>query len=168
METLRAVAAYNRWANARVFARCLEVEPEGLGADARGTIGSVERTLKHLVMVEDVYLQFMTGGDPLHGQPDPQAARAWYEGHDLAWFAGNAEEVADGFERMLAGADEAYAAGEFQLPWFQIPLTRRQGLIQVFFHSAHHRTQVFSTLGDRGLEVPDLDYPDMLQEGRAT
>ncbi len=39
-------------------------------------------------------------------------------------------------------------------------------MLQVFSHSHTHRAQVMSTLGDRGLAVPDMDYVQMLQEER--
>jgi hypothetical protein len=37
-------------------------------------------------------------------------------------------------------------------------LTKHDGLLQVLSHSAQHRAQVFSVLGQRGIDVPDLDY----------
>ena len=164
METLRAMAAYNRWANEKVFARCREVEAGLLGAEAKGTIGTIAETLTHLVMVEDNYLNVVRGTDPLHGQKDIPSFLAWYTSHDFAWYAQRIREVDDGYDRMLAEADEAFMNVEFKLPWFKSPMTRRDGVLQAFLHSTHHRAQVFSTLGSRGVEVPDLDYPRMLDE----
>jgi uncharacterized damage-inducible protein DinB len=40
----------------------------------------------------------------------------------------------------------------------------REGLIQVLTHSAQHRAQVLSTLGERGRQVPDMDYVVMRLE----
>jgi uncharacterized damage-inducible protein DinB len=164
VETLRAMAAYNRWANRRVFARCGEVEDELLGAEAKGTRGTIEGTLKHAVMVEDGYLHFVRGTDALHGHADVPSFIAWYEAHDLAWFAERADQLADEYERMLAEVDEAFLAVQFRVPWFKAPMTRREGIMQAFLHSTQHRAQVMSTLGERGLDVPNLDYPLMLDE----
>lgn len=164
MQTLRAMAVYNRWAHRRVFARCLEVEAELLGAEAKGTTGTIERTLKHAVMVEDAYLHFTRGTDPLHGRGDRKAFLAWFESQELAWFAEHAERLADEYERLLAEVDEAFLDGELRLPWFKAPMTRHEGIMQAFLHSTQHRAQVMSTLGERGLKVPNLDYPLMLEE----
>jgi uncharacterized damage-inducible protein DinB len=46
-------------------------------------------------------------------------------------------------------------------------MTVHDGLIQVVGHSAQHRAQVLSVLGQHGVEVPDLDYVLMLREARS-
>lgn len=167
MQTLRALITYNRWANARVFERCRGLDATALAEDAGGTLGSLERTLKHLVTAEDGYLRFITGADPLLGHPSIPALLAWYDDHDLDWFADRAAGLADEYELVLDRADADFLAGELRLPWCAVPLTRAEGIVQVVLHSTQHRAQVFSTLGDRGVAVPALDYPEMLQERAA-
>ena len=161
MDTLRQLCRYNAWANRRVFDCCRAVDPAALGADARGTIGTIEETLKHLVRVEDVYLVMLRGEDPRTAMP-PQEE---YRRHDLAWFADRVEQVGRGYMALLEHADEPFLAAQFKIPWFERPISRRDGVLQALTHSAQHRAQVLSTLGERGLAVPDVDLVLMLQEG---
>jgi uncharacterized damage-inducible protein DinB len=152
MKTLQTMAGYNRWANAQVFSRCGELELD----DELGK--SLRETLAHSLMVEDVYLAAMRGDEV-----DVRRLRATYEGQSLAWMSERATTIADGYDALLADADEAFLAGTFQLPWFKAPMTRREGVLQAFLHANHHRSQVFSILGERGHAVPDLDYLLMAQ-----
>lgn len=166
-ETLRVVAAYNRWANEKVFARCREIDAAVLDAEAKGTLGSVAETLGHLVLVEDNYLNVVRGTDPLHGHKDIPTFLAWYRDHDLAWYGERVATLDADYEQLVAEADEAFLAVEFKLPWFKSPMTRRDGILQGLLHATHHRAQVFSALGRHGIPVPDLDLPNMLDERAA-
>ncbi len=166
MQTLRELARYNRWANARLLARCREDDAtEHVFEAAGGTFGTIEETLKHVTLVEENYLNVMSGRDTLQGHSDPDSFVAAYLGHDLEWFVDRLADLDRQYEQIAGQADQAFLSGQFQLPWFDFPLTREQGLLQVFSHSTTHRVQVFSTLGERGLAVPDVDYVQMLQEG---
>src|SRR4051794_29290340 len=104
VETLQAMAAYNRWANEKVFGRCQEIEADVLGAEAKGTIGSASATLAHLVLVEDNYLNVVRGTDPLHGHKDIPTFLAWYQSHDLAWYAARVREVDADYGLLVADA----------------------------------------------------------------
>jgi uncharacterized damage-inducible protein DinB len=63
---------------------------------------------------------------------------------------------------MLSRNDEAWLESTFSVPWFGFALSRRDGLLQVWTHSAQHRAQVLSALGSHDIEVPDVDYIFML------
>jgi len=143
-----------------VFACCRALDPTGLGAEARGTIGTIEETLKHLVEVEEVYLAMLRDQD-LESTLRPQEE---YFAQDLTWFAGRAEELGHGYQALLETTDEPFLEAEFKIPWFERPISRRAGILQALTHSAQHRAQVLSALGERGLEVPDVDLVVMLQE----
>ena len=166
MGALGELARYNRWANVKLFAICRGVETDALGAAAAGTIGSIEETLKHLALVEDTYLNLIRGRDALQGYGDREAFMTGYLGHDVEWFADRVAEVDAGYEQLMAEADEAFLDGELRIPWFDFPLSRAQGALQAFSHSHTHRAQILSTLGDRGVAVPDVDYVQLLQEER--
>jgi uncharacterized damage-inducible protein DinB len=161
MQTLQRLFHYNAWANRRVFEVTLKLEPALLAQDARGTLGSLEGTLKHMIGVEEVYLTLIEGRDL--GASGSQEA---FMAHDLAWFHSRAAELGAGYLAFLATADEPALERPLAVPWIPTPLTVRDGLLQVLMHSAQHRAQVFSTLGDRGHAVPYLDYVVMLAEGQ--
>lgn len=161
MQTLQQLFHYNTWANRRVFEVTATLEPSLLAQDARGTLGTIAGTLKHQIGVEDVYLTLIQGGEL-----DAASSQEAYMAHDLAWFRTRAAELGAGYLTFLATADEVALERPLTVPWIATPLTVRDGLLQVVQHSAQHRAQVFSTLGDRGQEVPYLDYVVMLAETR--
>jgi len=160
MRTLRQLCRYNAWANARVFACCRGVDPTELGAEAKGTLGTIEETLKHLVGVEEVYLAMLRDRD-LSSTLRP---REEYYRQDLAWFVARIEELDRGYLVLLEEIDEPFLEGELKIPWFERPISRRDGILQALSHSAQHRAQVLSTLGERGVEVPGVDLVVMVQE----
>ena len=160
MRVYRAMVEYDRWANRKVFALCQELDAAGLTAEAKGAVRTIETTLKHTVRVADAFHAL------LRGQIPDEAIGAWpeYRDHDLAWFAARADEVADAYEKLLAEVDEAFFEAELKVPWFEHPISRRDGFVQAMTHSIQHRAQVCSVLGERGVAVPNLDYVMMRQE----
>jgi hypothetical protein len=48
----------------------------------------------------------------------------------------------------------------------KVPVTARDGLLQVLTHSSQHRAQVLSWLSAQGVPTPDLDYVVMLVQQR--
>jgi uncharacterized damage-inducible protein DinB len=156
MDILRSLYAHHAWANGRVFNTCLAVDRQQLDEQAPGTYGTLARTLQHLVVVEDAYAH-MLRGDSL----DRVASR---DDHDLEWFAQRSAQLGQEYLHILARADEGFYAAPLNVPWFEFPLTKRDGLLQVLSHSAQHRAQTFSVLGAHGVEVPDLDYVLYVEE----
>jgi uncharacterized damage-inducible protein DinB len=154
METLRTMVEYGRWANRLVFDLCRAADPAALAEPAPGTIGTIQQTLEHMVGTEDDCAQMLQGRPPLQNVDEILAYVAVYQGRDLAWLAERADQAAATIERALAGADEAYLDGELRPP----AISRRGGILHALTHSMHHRAQVLSTLGARGVKVPDIDY----------
>ena len=154
MQTLRTLASYGRWANRVVFGLCRDLDPAILAEPAPGTIGTIQQTLEHLVCTEDDCFQMLEGRAPLQSVDEMLANVAVYRGRDLGWLAERADLAGAGFERALADADVAFLDGELRPP----AISRRAGLLHALTHSMHHRAQVLSTLGARGVKVPDIDY----------
>jgi uncharacterized damage-inducible protein DinB len=161
--TLRDLYAYNAWANGQVFALCAGQDVAQMESEAPGTSGSIAETLKHLIGVEAVYLQ-MLRDVPLGGQAEREAFWA----HDLPWFTDLARQLGGGYQELLARADDAFFDQPLAVPWFDFALTKHDGLLQVLAHSAQHRAQVLSALGQRGVEVPDVDYVLFVKETKAS
>lgn len=153
MNALANMYAYNAWANAQVFALCRDVNSTWLDEQASGTYGTITETLKHLAQVEFVY-SLMLQNKPL---PTGEARDAFIA-HDLTWYADTVARVGREYAALIANANDAYYDQPLHVPWFDFALTKQDGLLQVLSHSAQHRAQVFSVLGQHGVEVPDLDY----------
>src|SRR5262249_36492156 len=120
---------------------------------APGTFGTLSETLKHLAQVEAVYA-LMLQDRSLANRESPEQFFA----HDTAWFADLVARIGQQYTELLANASDAFYDEPLRVPWFDFALTKHDGLLQVLSHSAQHRAQVFSVLGQRGIEVPDLDY----------
>ena len=159
---IRRLYHHNAWANARVFEVCLGLPAALLDEEARGTSGTIARTLKHLVAVEDVYLAMLRAGGP-----EAVGSMEEYLAHDVAWFAGRSAELGEAYLAWLAACDRPALERDLQIPWFDFPVTGEEGLLQVLSHSSQHRAQVLSVLGARGISVPELDYVLMLAEERS-
>lgn len=153
MRTLTDLFAYNAWANAQVFAACRDVDQARLDAQAPGTYGTITDTLKHLAQVEIAYV-YMLQDKPL---PTGEERETFFT-HDLAWFADALGQIGQEYSALVANASDAFYDEPLHVPWFDFALTKHDGLLQVLSHSAQHRAQVFSVLGQHGIEVPDLDY----------
>lgn len=153
MRTLADLYAYNTWANAQVFAVCRDLDQARLDENAPGTHGTLTDTLQHLVQVETAYA-LMLRDEPL----PPREARDEFFKHDLAWYAETTARAGQMYAELLANAGDTWYDEPLHVPWFDFALTKHDGLLQVLSHSAQHRAQVFSVLGQRGIEVPDLDY----------
>ncbi len=153
VRTLRDLYAYNAWANAQVFGVCRDIDQAQMEAEAPGTFGTIAETLKHLVGVEDVYLLMLRTGSL-----DTAFSREEYFDHDLAWFAERSSQLGEKYAALLESAEPAFYDEPFKVPWFDFALTRHDGLLQVLSHSAQHRAQVLSVLGEREVKVPDVDF----------
>jgi uncharacterized damage-inducible protein DinB len=157
MQDLIALYRHNAWANRKVFDLAFGVDAALLAAPAPGTRDTVTGTLKHLARVEYGYLAMM---EQRAAEP-----RQEYEARDFSWFSGHLDDVALGYQQLLASATDELLDRDMGIPWFDFPISVREGLRQVLTHSAQHRSQVLSWLSARGIETPDLDYALMLGEG---
>jgi uncharacterized damage-inducible protein DinB len=160
MQTLLDLARYNDWANARVFDTSVALSSTVLSAEAKGTYGSVQETLAHLVEVEEIYLLMLQGRDPQGFDSDAFMA------HDNAWFANRSRELGAEYRALLEASNADWLDGQFVVPWFGFPISHRDGLLQAWTHSAQHRSQILSELGSHSLQTPDIDYIFMLDHSR--
>ena len=162
MRSLRDLYGYNAWANAHVFALCRDLNHAWLEADAPGTFGTIEETLAHMMGVETVYLYMLRGEFDALDSVREQSADLTLD----AW-ASRAVRLGEEYLALIDGADAAFGDESLQVPWFDFALTKHDGLLQVLNHSAQHRAQVLSVLGERGLPVLDVDYVLFVKDTQA-
>ncbi|HEY8738998.1 MAG TPA: DinB family protein [Candidatus Dormibacteraeota bacterium] len=167
MQTLTEFFRYNRWANARVFKVCLRAERALLEEEAAGTVGTIDNSLRHMVSVEEGFAALLAGEEAASKfLVTPTGLADGYFKHELAWYAERAAELDDHFLEVVGAATPEFSDREVMVPWLQFAMTAQQAMMQVLVHNGHHRSQVFSALGDRGVKVPDLDYVIMLAKER--
>ena len=140
--------AWHSWATRRLIYFCCGLTPDQQKLTAAGTMGSIERTLTHLVSSEQFYLRDLTGEDP------PR----WIESLIVP-----VEELIDratenagrwvGYLDSRLDPDEAFTTN-----WRskEKHVVRWGTVAQAIAHGAEHRTQVCTVLGANGIEPPDL------------
>ncbi len=149
-DVLRDGFAHHLWATRRLLETLESLGDAQLDAEISGTYGSIARTITHLIDADDRYLQRLAAVDvpPYvdHGAQSVATLRERLDDHEPRW-AGMLERLDAGTlaARVDRGEDGVFDPAETLL------------LLQALHHGNDHRTQICSTLGALGLDVPDLD-----------
>ena len=149
-DVLRAMFEHHLWATEMLIAHLDELPAERLDASVPGTYGSMIATLTHLVDADARYLRRLR--DP---SPPPAEDR---QGVPLDALRAEVAEHRRVWDEALAELERGELAASIRGTWY--PDTDRAEvllLLQAVHHGNDHRTQICSTLGALGLEVPDLD-----------
>jgi uncharacterized damage-inducible protein DinB len=150
-EELRTLFEHHAWATAKLMDRLEELDPEQLDREIPGTYGSIARTLTHLVDADERYLLRMDSPSlPPREDRDPQPLKVLRERMDE-----NGKRWHQMLDRLDAGSLEATIDAHDDWPY--TPQAERVLFLQAIHHGNDHRTQICSTLGALGLDVPDLD-----------
>lgn len=150
-QVLRDAFDYHAWATTTLIDALERLGADALDGRVEGTYGSIAETLTHLVGADDRYLLRMEqpslppyedlGVQPLGVLREQVAANRGRWEHTLT--------------RLEAGDLHARIEPRDDYPGADPAETLL--LLQALHHGNDHRTQVCSTLGALGLEVPDLD-----------
>lgn len=150
-ERFDEMAAYNRFANKRLYG-----DAAGLADEARKRaiglfFGSLHGTLNHLLVTDYIWMRRMTGDGP---QPE-RLNQILHDDFDALWVARQTED-----ERILAfvtglGAGEYDRVLEYQNSTGRV-FQQRLGpaLTHLFNHQAHHRGQAHAGLTILGVREP--------------
>ncbi|MCX5493218.1 DinB family protein [Kaistia dalseonensis] len=137
-------AAYNKWANARLYAAAAAVSRDDYLADHGAFFHSLNGTLNHLVVTDRIWLRRMTGDGPVQTRLDEILT------DDIATLT-ELRQAED--DRMIAFIDrlgEAELAGNFTYQPISNPVDVTQplgsALLHVFNHQTHHRGQATAIL----------------------
>jgi uncharacterized damage-inducible protein DinB len=143
------LAAYNRWANRRVYDDAASLTDEIRKRPAGLFFGSVHGTLNHLLVADYIWMRRFTGEGPqperlnqiLHD--DFSSLRAAREAEDERIFA--FVTGLDGYDRELSYQNSTGKTFEQALA---------PALTHFFNHQAHHRGQVHAGLTSAGIREP--------------
>ena len=132
-------AAYNRWANQRLYAAARSVPPELYGEDQGAFFGSLNGTLNHLLVTDRIWMRRFTGDGPIHSVLDEVVS------DDLAQLAALRVREDTRLVDYVDSLDEAAIAGSFTYRPITNPaeITQPLGpaLAHLFNHQTHHRGQ---------------------------
>ena len=156
------LAAYNSWANARLYEAALALPEELYRADTGVFFGSLRGTLNHLLLTDRLWLTRLTGV----GQQPKRLDEILYDNRrelTLARLAEDARLIA-----LVSGYDDDALARPHA---YQTTSGKPQGqpladiLLHLFNHQTHHRGQAHACLSIlTKQEPPSLDLL-MMQRG---
>jgi uncharacterized damage-inducible protein DinB len=164
VENFRQLAAYNHWANLRLYGAALDM-PEELYRRPTGVFfGSLHGTLNHLLLTDRIWLKRLTG---LGEHPDRLNAILYDHRQDLvrARMTEDARlnEVVAGYTDADLAKPVAYQTTSGK-PYSQ---ALQDILLHLFNHQTHHRGQAHACCSIlTGNEPPSLDLL-LFQRGAA-
>jgi uncharacterized damage-inducible protein DinB len=153
------LAAYNRWANARLYEAVLALDEKDYRRDVGAFFKSLHGTLNHLLVADRIWMRRLTG----EGEHPDRLDAIIHE--DRRQLAGARADEDDRIVRFVASLDDAALAGTLQYattsgkPFEQ---GRADVLSHFFNHQTHHRGQAHTILSIcTGKEPPSLDLLQM-------
>lgn len=164
-EYLRQFAAYNRWANARLYAAALDLSDISYRLHVGVFFGSLHGTLNHLLLTDRLWLKRLTG----EGEHPNQLNAILYEERLELARARIAEDdrliaVVDGYDEAKLSAIHNYQTTS-GMPQSQ-PLASI--LMHLFNHQTHHRGHAHACLSILiGSAPPVLDLLALQRGGSA-
>jgi uncharacterized damage-inducible protein DinB len=138
---------HNNWANIQIIQACSALSDEQLDAEPQSaTIGSIRRTLLHLVASQQGYLSLLTL--PVDTRRD--AAPPFAELHKAASISG------EGFLALARDEPSKHLKTQLRTTdgYFVEPSVVK---VQAINHATEHREQISSMLSALGVAAPDLD-----------
>jgi uncharacterized damage-inducible protein DinB len=155
MEHFRQLAAYNRWANARLYAAAFDLSNKEYRLHIGVFFGSLHGTLNHLLLTDRLWLKRLTG----EGDHPSQLDAILYEDRAELTRARIAEDkrliaVVDKYDDTALSNLHSYRTTS-GMPHSQI---LADILLHLFNHQTHHRGQAHACLSIlTGAEPPSLD-----------
>jgi uncharacterized damage-inducible protein DinB len=154
-ENFRQLAAYNHWANLRLYGAALELPEEAYRRSTGVFFGSLHGTLNHLLLTDRIWLKRLTGTGE---HPDRLDAILYDDRRDLlrARMAEDARlnEVVESYTGSDLIGPVAYLTTSGKA--YHQPL--QHILLHLFNHQTHHRGQAHACCSIlTGSEPPSLD-----------
>ncbi len=154
VQTFRAMAYNNAWANHRLLTACAALTPEEFAASRTSFFPSIAATLNHILVIDWFYVDALEGGD--------LGPKAWANEIPFPALADLTREQAAIDRRLIAVCealtDEALN-GEVRVnrvTRWQVE-RRDRLLMHLFQHQVHHRGQAHAMLAGTGVKPPQLD-----------
>ena len=154
LQTLRAMACNNAWANHRLLAACAALTQAEFEAPRTGFFPSIQATLNHILIIDRFYVDALEGGTLgpaawAHPIPHPtvsdlRPARAAVDRRLIAWCEALDEAGPDRIIHVHRGT--------------RVQTERADRLLlHLFQHQLHHRGQAHAMLSGTPVPPPQLD-----------
>jgi uncharacterized damage-inducible protein DinB len=148
-------AAYNAWANERIYDAAAELSEHEFSRDAGAFFRSMKGTLNHLLVADRIWMKRFTG----EGEHPATLDAILHEALPALRLARQAEDRR--IRGWVNGLTEEQLAGRFTYMTVSDMRTVSQrfapALAHFFNHHTHHRGQAHTILSLLGREPPSLD-----------
>ena len=149
------LAAYNAWANRRLYNAASRLPDAAYRADQGAFFGSIHGTLNHLLLGDLIWMHRFTG----EGEEPAELAAILYEHFDALRAARRAEDRR--IEGYIDGLSETALAATIIYRTTRNPTDIEQELaallIHFFNHQTHHRGQAHCLLTEMTGAAPSFD-----------
>ena len=154
LQTLRAMAYNNAWANHRLLSACAALTQEEFDARRIGFFPSIKATLNHILTIDLFYVDALEGGTlgpdawtnpvPCPTLRELRDAQAAVDHRLIAWCDGLDEKGPDCIIRVHRGTHVQTERAD-------------RLLLHLFQHQVHHRGQAHAMLSGTCVKPPQLD-----------
>jgi uncharacterized damage-inducible protein DinB len=154
IQTLRAMAYNNAWANHRLHAACARLTQADFEAPTMGFFGSIQATLNHILVIDRFYVDALAGGTlgaaawadrvPCPTMSDLRPAQAAIDRRLIAWCEALNESGVDRVIQVHRGTHVQTERAD-------------RLLLHLFQHQIHHRGQAHAMLSGTPVPPPQLD-----------
>jgi len=148
---LQQLFRFNRWANRRILAACVDLTPEQLAADCVGTYGQLHVTLAHLAAAEAGYVHRLSAEPRILEWRDPAPPPP------VATLADTLEVTGTRLITLAATIPDDHIARFRTLDGEDVEIPGWVLLAQSVDHAREHRSHVATILTQLGLTPPDID-----------
>lgn len=165
MLTPQQHAGFHAWANRRLHAACATLSEERLAADRGAFFKSILGTLNHILLVDILYMDRLTGRPSRFRRLDEPVCASFAELRVRQaemdrvyadWVATLTPQALDGNVTFRTLLDEPQI--------WTVPM--RIYLTNLFQHQAHHRGQAHNLLSQEGLDPPPIGFVEYaIEEG---
>jgi len=153
------MAAYNQWMNEKIYACAAELTDEERKRDMGAFFGSIHRTLNHLYLGDEAWME------RLHGEPVSMKSPAEVRFDDFEPLRSARRVMDERIARWAARLTDDFMDGPFKFRSVtyqrDIEMPGWAAVTQVFNHQTHHRGQVSTLLKQLGKDPGPTDLPVM-------
>jgi uncharacterized damage-inducible protein DinB len=154
LQTLRAMAYNNAWANHRLLAACAGLTQPEFEAPRTGFFPSIHATLNHILIIDRFYVDALEGGT--------LGPAAWADPIPFTTVSGLRPAQAAIDRRLIAWCEALDEAGPDRIIHVhrgaRVQTERADRLLlHLFQHQIHHRGQAHAMLSATAVPPPQLD-----------